>query len=104
MSRVKPWQPILCESSPLAKSGDRHRILSQYNCLAVKELKLSYHNMDTYQIIWFLDSGNLTISSLTSTQYEHPKSRNCLCILKSKGAEYHGLCIIAIVSFTDRHV
>ena len=26
---------------------------------AVKELFVSYHNMDIYQIIWFLDYGNL---------------------------------------------
>ena len=27
--------------------------------VAVEELNLSYHNMDIYQIIWFLDHGNL---------------------------------------------
>ena len=34
---------------------------------AVKELDLSYHNMDIYQIAWFWDYGNL--SSLTETQF-----------------------------------
>ena len=32
--------------------------------VAVKELKLSYHNVDTWQIIWYLNYGN---SSLTAT-------------------------------------
>ena len=27
--------------------------------VAVKELNLKYHNMDVYQIVWFLNYGNL---------------------------------------------
>ena len=30
-----------------------------YFWLAVKELKLSCQNMEIYQIVWFLDYGNL---------------------------------------------
>ena len=53
--------------------------------IAVKELKLTYHNMDIKQLTWFLDYGNVYISSLTATQSVndqlyilHPKGTCCV--------------------------
>ena len=37
--------------------------------VAVKELDLSYRFMDIYQVVWFLDSGNLT-------SFQLPESRS----------------------------
>ena len=62
----------LCITEPPPKSGTEApggarpghpRLKSRSpDWVSVKELELSYHNMDIYQILWFWNSGSLIIS------------------------------------------
>ena len=48
------------------KAAQRCRVVPNY-WVAVKELNLSYHNIDTHQIIMFLDYGSPEVCASTST-------------------------------------
>ena len=64
------WCPTLTQRGPRRSErvealdelrdprGPLRADLADKNWVAVKELNLSYHNMDIYQMIWFRNCGN----------------------------------------------